>query len=73
MVEQSEIVFIKAVLESYEGMVVLRTVEVGKSVIELLIARDFQDTIDQVIRELQGQVRMEELQVLPEGATPLWP
>ena len=71
-IDPKDIVYIKAVLESYEGMVVVRTIEVGKPVIELLIAHDFTATMDTVIRELQSQVAMEELPasgVLP----PSWP
>jgi hypothetical protein len=60
-IDPKEIVFIKAVLESYEGMVVMRTLEVGKPVIELLIAHDFAPTIGRVIGELQSQVLMEEV------------
>lgn len=60
-IDPREIVFIKAVLESYEGMVVIRTLEAGKPVIELLIAHDFAPTIDRVIQELQGQVLLEEV------------
>jgi len=71
-IQTNDIVFIKAVLESYEGMVVVRTIEIGKPVIELLIARDFAETVDRVIRELQGQLPMEEVEVSP-GAAPSWP
>lgn len=70
-IDPGDIVFLKAVLESYEGMVVMRTLEVGKPVIELLIARDFADTIDAVLRDLQKQVTLEEVP-RPEGA-PSWP
>ncbi|MCC7344570.1 MAG: DUF4911 domain-containing protein [Deltaproteobacteria bacterium] len=70
-IDPGDIVFLKAVLESYEGMVVMRTLEVGKPVIELLIARDFADTIDAVLRDLQKQVTFEEVP-RPEGA-PSWP
>lgn len=70
-VDPSDIVYLKAVLESYEGMVVMRTLEVGKPVIELLIARDFADTIDAVLKDLQKQVAFEEVS-RPEGA-PSWP
>ena len=70
-VDPSDIVFIKAVLESYEGMVVMRTIEIGKPVIELLIARDFSDTIDRVIQDLRKQVAIEEV-ARPENA-PSWP
>jgi len=60
-VDPKDIVFIKAILESYEGMVVVRTVEIGKPVIELLIAHDFAETVDQVIQSLQKQVPLEEV------------
>ena len=60
-IDTSDIVFIKAVLESYEGMVVMRTIESGKPVIELLIARDFAGCIDKVIQDLAGQVPIEEV------------
>ena len=40
----------------------MRTLEVGKPVIELLIARDFAATVDRVICELQGQALMEEVE-----------
>jgi hypothetical protein len=68
-VDPKEIVFIKAILESYEGMVVVRTVEVGQSVIELLIARDFAATVDRVIRELASRVEMVEVE---PAAPPFW-
>lgn len=70
-VDSSDIVFLKAVLESYEGMVVMRTVEVGKPVIELLIAQDFAGTIETVLQDLRKQISFEEVG-RPEGA-PAWP
>lgn len=60
-VDPKDIVFIKAILESYEGMVVVRTVEVGKPIIELLIAHDFAQYLGPVIEELKSQVPMEEV------------
>lgn len=71
-IDPQDIVFIKAILESYEGMVVMRTIEVGKPVIELLIARDFAPVIDRVIQDLQTQVAMEELPA-PVSLAPDWP
>ncbi len=68
-VDPKEIVFIKAILESYEGMVVLRTVEVGESIIELLIARDFSPQVDRLVLELASQVEMVEV---PPAAPPEW-
>ncbi len=71
-IDPKDIVFLKAILESYEGMVVVRTLEVGKPVIELLIAHDFAETVDRIIRELQSQVVMEEVEA-PASVAPSWP
>jgi len=70
-VDSTDIVFLKAVLESYEGMVVMRTVEVGKPIIELLIAHDFASTIETVLQDLRKQISFEEV-ARPENA-PAWP
>ncbi|HCU25248.1 MAG TPA: hypothetical protein DF383_09530 [Deltaproteobacteria bacterium] len=70
-IEPKEIVFIKAILESYEGMVVMRTLEVGQPIIELLIAHDFSETIARVLEDLKKQVVLEEVP-RPENA-PSWP
>lgn len=66
-VEAKDIVFIKAILEAYEGMVVLRTVDIQESVIELLIAHDFADTIDRLVSDLQSQVTMQEQEPVASG------
>jgi len=68
-VDIKDIVFIKAILESYEGMVVMRTVEIGKPVIELLIARDFAETVDHLVRDLASQLEMVEVE---PSAPPDW-
>lgn len=68
-VDPKDIVFIKAILESYEGMVVMRTVEVGQPIIELLIARDFAETVDRLVRDLASQVELVEV---PPSAPPEW-
>lgn len=60
-VDPKDIVYIKAILESYEGMVVVRTVEIGKPVIELLIAQDFMDPVQAVLQDLKKAVTLEEV------------
>lgn len=69
VISPQDIVLLKAILESYEGMVVVRTVEIGKPVIELLIAHAFQKEIDRVILDLQGQISMVEISS-PEACSP---
>lgn len=69
VIEPKDIVWIKAILESYEGMVVVRTVDISQPVIELLIAPDFAATLDPVIEEIASQVKLEEI-VDPSSWTP---
>ncbi len=60
-IDPKDIVYIKAILESYEGMVVVRTVEVGKPILQCLIAQDFNETLEPVFQELQSRIPMEEV------------
>jgi hypothetical protein len=72
VIEPKDIVWIKAILESYEGMVVLRTVDIKQPVIELLIAPDFAAALNPVIEEIAAQVKLEEIPS-PESWVPLPP
>lgn len=69
IIDPKDIVYLKAVVESYEGMVVVRTVEAGKPVIELLIAHDFQETLNTLLTELKTQVVLKEI-ASPDAWTP---
>lgn len=69
VISPQDIVFLKAVLESYEGMVVVRTVEIGKPVIECLIAHAFQQEINLVLQDLAGQINLQEIPS-PEAYSP---
>lgn len=70
VIEPKDIVWIKAILESYEGMVVVRTVDIKQPVIELLIAPDFASVLQPVIEEIASQVKLEEIPG-PSTWTPL--
>lgn len=72
VIDPKDIVYLKAVLESYEGMVVVRTVEVGKPVIELLIAQDFAYYLKPVLQELQAHISLQEISS-PEAWNPSGP
>ncbi|MCB1214642.1 MAG: DUF4911 domain-containing protein [Deltaproteobacteria bacterium] len=73
-VPATEIVYLKAVLESYEGMALMRTISRGRpeAWIELLIAEDFKDYIHQVIESLKQEITFIEItaQELPEPDHP---
>lgn len=61
-VDPKEIVYIKAILEAYEDMAIVRTLEGHKEIIEILIAYDLHETIAKIIHSLQQEVSMEEIQ-----------
>lgn len=69
IISPQDIVYLKAVLESYEGMVVVRTVEIGNPVIECLIAHAFQKEIDLVLQDLSSQINLQEI-ASPDAYSP---
>jgi hypothetical protein len=54
------------ILEGYEGMSVLRTLDGGRGIIELLIAPDFTDELEGVLDLLRGEFLINEIEK-PEG------
>jgi hypothetical protein len=56
MVERSKISYIRWILESYDGMVIVTTIDPNKAVIELKIAPG----CDSIINELLHSLRIDE-------------
>jgi len=64
-VNPSEINYLRVTLESYDGMVVLRTVDPKKALIELQIAPGCEDLVFEVIRHL---IKVENISMRPDNA-----
>jgi hypothetical protein len=58
-IDRRQIHFLKFVLEGYDGVAVLRTIDPSEGLVVLHIAPGCQSTVDIIIQDLQRQVRIE--------------
>ena len=58
-VRHRDMVFLKFVLEAYEGMNVMSTVDNQAGIIRVAVMPGFEDDMDQLLAELGRQVEME--------------
>jgi hypothetical protein len=57
-VDRRDIMYLRATIESYDGMAVVRTIDPGEAVIELLIAPGCQDQVEELITDLRNRERI---------------
>ncbi len=48
----------KAIIECYEGLAVVRTVDPEKGIVQLLISPDFVDEVEHILEDLSSHVRI---------------
>jgi hypothetical protein len=63
----ADIAFVKFILESYEGVGVMRTIDRTKAVVVLMIAGDFLDDARAILASLRSEVAWREVE-RPDGA-----
>ena len=61
-----DIAYIKFILESYEEVGIIRTVERKKAVVVLLAVEDFLDTAQAIIKSLQQEITLVEIPPPPD-------
>ncbi len=62
----ADIAFVKFILESYEGVGVMRTIDRTKALVVLMIAADFLDDARALLASLRTEVRWREVE-RPDG------
>jgi len=65
-IRRQDIAFFKFIIESYEGMAVLRTTDPHEAVVELMVAPGWEKAVDEVLEGLRQEIRMERIS-LPES------
>jgi Domain of unknown function (DUF4911) len=70
-IDPVDIAFVKFVVEAYEGVAVVRTLDRRAAVIVLLVSRDFRPVADSILAALRDSTRFEEVPV-PDGAREDW-
>jgi hypothetical protein len=58
-VDPRKIVLVKSMLEGYEGLVVVRTEDPKKGIVQLLVSPDFLDDLEGILEDLSGKIWME--------------
>jgi hypothetical protein len=64
----TDIAFLKFVIESYEGVAVVRTLDRQAAVIVVLASADFRDVVRAILNDLRGRIDFEEIETPPEAA-----
>jgi hypothetical protein len=62
-VDRQEIHFLKFILEGYDGVAVLRTIDPQQGLVALHIGPGCQGMVDRIIQDLQGQIRVEPVEL----------
>jgi len=57
-VDRRDIMYLRATIESYDGMAVVRTLDPGAAVIELLIAPGCESRIEELVEDLRKRERL---------------
>lgn len=58
-IDRGQIHFLKFILEGYDGVAVLKTLNPQKGLVVLHIGPGCQSTVDMIIRDLQRDIRIE--------------
>ena len=62
-VDRREIAFLRFVFEAYEGLAIIETLDPESGVIVFYIAPGCESDVDMILRDLQGDIMMEAVQV----------
>ena len=62
-VDRREIHFLKFILEGYDGVAVLRTLNSQEGLVALHIGPGCESTVDMIIQDLRGHIRIEALEL----------
>jgi hypothetical protein len=67
-VAPEDIAFLKFVIESYEGVAVVRTLDRYAAVIVVLVSEDFRDVARALLADMHGRIVFEEIEEPPDAA-----
>lgn len=68
-VRRSDIAYIKFIVESYEGVGIIRTIDPHAALIVILVAPDFAEVARDIVAAIKGQVPCTEIPRPPEAAS----
>lgn len=66
-VDRREIAFLRFVLEGYDGLAVLTTLDAAAGTVVLSIAPGCEDEVEKILADLKNEILMEETEVAAEA------
>lgn len=60
--KRSDIAYFKFIIESYEGMALIRTEDPREAVVELMVAPGWEKDLKEVLNGLRSEIQIEEVQ-----------
>ncbi len=60
-VQRKDIAYLKFIIESHEGMAVVRTTDPHEAIVELMIAPGWEEDAEEVLEELRKEIAIEAL------------
>jgi len=60
-IRRQDIAYFKFILESYEGMAVVRTKDPYEAIVELMVAPGWEKDVDEALEGLQKEISIEKL------------
>ncbi len=64
-INRAEIGFLNSIIESYEGIGVVRTFDAKAGIVELWIPSEFESVVVAVMRDIAGQIGLQDLRKIP--------
>ena len=68
-VDRRQIVFIKFILEAYEGIAGMRTINPTKGIIKLHIAPGCAEQVDRILQDLKKEILIQQLATEPSESS----
>jgi hypothetical protein len=68
-VDRRKIAFIKFIIEAYDGIAGMRTINPAKGVIELRIAPGCEEQVDRILQDLKKEILIRRLATEPSGSS----
>mgnify|MGYP001280866674 CR=1 FL=1 len=65
-VNREDIAYLKFVLESYEGLGVLRTVDPRSGIVEVMVPPGLEEDMEMVLKGLRDEISMERIATPPQ-------
>lgn len=61
-INRGDVFYIKFILEAYEGLTIVTTIDRHESIIKILIAPGFLSEVEGIVAALKGEMHLEEIE-----------